>query len=431
MHKRYLKLAIPFTISTITQPLLGAVDTAVIGRMGDPSYIGGVAVGAVIFNTIYWLFGFLRVSTSGYAAQSLGKKDEKSSFFALYRPAAIAVIVSLLLLILQTPTSNLALKLIGPEPVVQTQALIYFNILIWGAPFVLLNYVNLGWLMGRKHVKKSVFLQVFSNLLNIILDIIFVVQLRLGVAGVAYATLIAQFLAFVIGLYFISTNINLFEIIKYRTELFSKKAFKKIMGVNTDLMIRTVCLLIMTNMFVAKGAALGTKILAANSILFQIQYLIAYFFDGFANASSVYMGKAVGAANNKLVKKVIDISAKASFTVALVTALTAHLFRNEIINLFTVSENIIDLSLNYYNWLLLFPFVVGIGLVFYGIFTGATYTVPIRNSTIGSLFLFLVSYFLVTPYWGNHGLWLSFIVFSLGRSLFLIIYLKKFKKGEI
>ncbi|MCC5909380.1 MAG: MATE family efflux transporter [Clostridiaceae bacterium] len=427
-YKEYLKLAIPFTISTITQPLLGAVDTAVIGRLGDPAYIGGVAVGTVIFSTLYWLFGFLRVSTSGYSAQALGTKDEKDGLFALYRPSMIAIIISLIFVMFQVPIFRTAMKLINPEMEVYRQASTYFHILIWGAPFVLLNYVNLGWLMGRKRVKASMFLQIFSNVLNIVLDIVFVMYFKMGVAGVAYATLIAQITAFVIGFYLISVNLNLLAIKNYFYQLFDKTAFKKIMGVNTDLMIRTVCLLIVTNMFVAKGASLGTEMLAANAVLFQIQYIIAYCFDGFANASSVFVGTAVGEKNTKLYNEVLTISTKTAFMLAAIMSLVIYFFRGEIISIFTVIESIINLSLAYSIWLVIYPFVIGIGLVYYGIFTGATYTAPVRNSMILSLGAFLITYFVMIPLWGNHGLWFSYIVFSLGRSVFLASYITTFKK---
>ncbi|ABR47347.1 MATE efflux family protein [Alkaliphilus metalliredigens QYMF] len=427
-YKEYLKLAIPFTISTITQPLLGAVDTAVIGRLGDPAYMGGVAVGTVIFSTLYWLFGFLRVSTSGYSAQALGTNDEKDGLFALYRPSIIAIIISFIFVALQVPIFHTAMNLINPDIEVYRQASTYFHILIWGAPFVLLNYVNLGWLMGRKKVKASMFLQIFTNVLNIVLDIVFVMYFKMGVAGVAYATLIAQITAFAIGFYLISVNLNLSAIKKYLSQLFDQRAFKKIMGVNRDLMIRTVCLLIVTNMFVAKGASLGTEMLAANAVLFQIQYIIAYFFDGFANASSVFVGTAVGEKNAKLYNEVLTVSTKTTFILAAIMSLVIYFFRGEIISIFTVIEGIINLSLAYSMWLVIYPFVIGIGLVYYGIFTGATYTAPIRNSMILSLGVFLITYFVMVPLWGNHGLWLSFIVFSLGRSVFLAPYITTFKK---
>ncbi|SDZ14817.1 MATE family efflux transporter [Tindallia californiensis] len=428
-YSEYLKLAIPFTVSTITQPLLGAVDTAVIGRLGDPAYIGGVAVGTVIFSTMYWLFGFLRVSTSGYSAQALGTKKEEDGLFALYRPSLIAMVISLLFILFQVPIFQGAMKIIRPEADVYRQAYAYFHILIWGAPFVLLNYVNLGWLMGRKKVKASMFLQIFSNGLNIVLDVVFVLYFKMGVEGVAYATLIAQITAFIIGFYLIRIHIDLVAIKKHTDRLFDKVAFRKIIGVNSDLMVRTICLLIVTNMFVAKGASLGTEMLAANAVLFQMKYIMAYFFDGFANASSVYIGTAVGENNVKLYEEVLRISTKSTFVLASAMSLLVFFLRSQMITTFTVIESVINLSMEYSVWLAAYPFVAGIGLVYYGIFTGATYTAPVRKSMILSLIPFLIPYFIVIPIWGNHGLWLSYVLFSLGRSLFLVLFTINFKKA--
>ena len=426
--REYLKLAVPFTISTITQPLLGAVDTAVIGRLPDPSYIGGVAIGTVIFSTMYWLFGFLRVSTSGFSAQALGSRDEGQSLLALLRPALIALMIGITFLFMQNPIKNIAMEILKPDAGVQVHTLTYFNILIWSAPAVLLNYVFLGWLMGRRLVKASLFLQVFTNLLNIILDLIFVLYLKMEVAGVAYATLIAQLFSFVIGLYLVGKRIDRSLIKGISKEIFAKKVFKKIMAVNSDLMIRTICLLTVTNMFVAKGAAFGTDILAANAILFQVQYIMAYFFDGFANASSVLTGSAVGEKNRKEYKAILSISNKYTFGLQAMMAAVFYIFKSQILGAFTTLDTVIALGEEYHMWIVIFPFTIGIGLVYYGIFTGASYTKPIRNSMLISLLLFLTAYFVIIPSYDNHGLWLSFILFSLGRSIVLALYMRDFEE---
>ncbi|TCK92628.1 MATE family multidrug resistance protein [Natranaerovirga hydrolytica] len=427
-YKEYLKLAIPFTISTVTQPLLGAVDTAVVGRIDDPSNIAGVAVGAVIFSTLYWLFGFLRVSTSGYSAQALGTKSEKDSLFSLLRPSIIAIIIGLFFVLFQRPIFDVGMRILSPDADVKFQASQYFFVLIWGAPFVLMNYVNLGWLMGRKKVKASMFLQIFSNVLNIVLDILFVVYFNMGVLGVAYATLISQITAFGIGCYFVHSNLSVLRLKKYFKDLFDQVAFKKIMCVNRDLMIRTVCLLIVTNMFVAKGADFGTEVLAANAVLFQIQYILAYFYDGFANASSIFIGTAVGEKNINLFHEVVKISTKLTFILGGIMATIILVFSPYIIQIFTNIESVIQISEQYAIWVSIYPLVVGIGLVYYGMFTGATYTTPVRNSMILSLLGFLIAYFTLIPSIDNHGLWLAYLVFSLGRSIFLGIYIKDFKK---
>lgn len=428
-YKDYFAIAIPFIISTITQPLLGAVDTAVIGQLSNPSYIGGVAVGAVIFNTLYWLLGFLRVSTSGFSAQSLGTNKKDDIYLAYLRPFVIGLFISFVFILLQVPILKGAMKIYNPEPVVLESATKYFKILIWGAPLVLLGYVNLGWIMGRKLIKETMFIQISSNVVNIILDFVFVFKFNMKVEGVAYATLISQLYAFIIGIIVISKKISLQESITYKNEIFNKSEIKKVMFVNLDLMIRTTCLLTMTNMFVARGNKFGANILAANAILFQIQYIISYFYDGLANASSIFIGKAIGSKNKKEFKDTIKISNISILYVAVFMSLIMFFFSKSFINIFTDIKSVLDISLQYSFWLSIFPLVIGVGLVYYGIFTGATLTGPIRNSMIYSLVAFLICYFLAIPIWGNHGLWLSFIIFSLGRSVFL--YLEKSKLDKV
>ncbi|WHH58670.1 MATE family efflux transporter [Petroclostridium sp. X23] len=424
-YKKYLAVAIPFVISTVTQPLLGAVDTAVIGRLQEASYIGGVAIGAVIFNTMYWLFGFLRVSTSGFSAQALGSQREKDSYYAYFRPVLIAIVVSSVFIILQVFIKNAAMQIYNPEPDVGVHAGTYFEILIWGAPLVLIGYVNLGWLMGRKYVKETLFLQVSTNVMNIVLDIIFVMGIKMGVAGVAYATLISQFYGFILGTVLIAKKLDLLKIVKYKRDFLEKAALKKILGVNTDLMIRTVCLLTMTNMFVAKGSELGTDFLAANAVLFQLQYIIAYLYGGLGNASSVFAGKYLGENNVKQYKEVIHISYVCAGILSVVLSMIIMLCKDSIIMTFTDLAHIVSLSGRYIMWLVVFPFVICIALVYEGVYTGSTYTVPIRNSMIFSLAVFVSIYYAIVPQFGNHGLWLAFILFSLGRSTVLFLYRKK------
>lgn len=203
-YRTYLALAIPLTISTMTTPLLGAVDTAVVGRLSDPAYIGGVAVGALIFNTLYWLFGFLRVSTSAFAAQANGANSSEQGILALSRPFLIALAVGLIFILLQVPIQRAALAIVSPDAAVSRLAVEYFTIRIWGAPFTLMNYVILGWLMGMAKIKQSLSLQIITNVLNMTLAILFVEVFSFGVKGVAASTLIAEVTAFILGLFIVS-----------------------------------------------------------------------------------------------------------------------------------------------------------------------------------------------------------------------------------
>ncbi|WP_338787848.1 MATE family efflux transporter [Metabacillus sp. FJAT-53654] len=427
-HRAYLALAIPLTISTMTTPLLGAVDTAVVGQLPDPAYIGGVAVGTLIFNTLYWVFGFLRVSTSAFAAQANGASDPAQGVLALSRPFLIAVIVGICFILLQWPIEYAALTMIAPDSDVSRFAVEYFRIRIWGAPFTLMNYVILGWLMGMAKIKESLFLQVFMNVLNMSLAILFVHVFSFAVKGVATATLIAEITAFILGLFIVFKASPFKWKIPSIQTLIDTQSMKKMVNVNKDLFIRTICLLVVINMFTAKGASFGTEFLAANAVLFQIHYIMAYFFDGFANASSILVGKAVGSNDKKSYKKILSLSRQWSVITAFIIASIYGLLQEQIIELFTNLPSVIELSTKYGVWLIIYPFAACFGLVIYGVFTGATEIAPVRNSMIYAMIIYIIIQITVTPIWHNHGLWLAFIIYTIGRSGFLVLYTPRLNK---
>ncbi|WP_427136927.1 MATE family efflux transporter [Psychrobacillus psychrodurans] len=424
-HKSYLALAVPLTLSTVTTPLLGAVDTAVVGQIDNPAYIGGVAIGTVIFNTMYWLFGFLRISTSGFAAQAHGANDELQERLSLIRPFLIALLVGSIFLLLQNPIEYAAMTLLNPASDVEALATEYYQIRIWGVPVTLINYVILGWLMGLARIKVVVMIQVTMNLINIVLDIVFVNVFSWGVSGVATATLIAEVAALIIGLYVIVRGTTVtFKLLPVK-QILDASALKKMLSVNQDLFIRTVCLLLVFNIFTYKSASFGTETLAANAVLLQIHYLMAYFFDGFSNASSILSGKALGSKDYSLYKKTVTISVHWAIVTSILLTILYWAFSQETIGLFTNIQEVVDIAVVYSNWLLLFPISTSIGIIFYGIFTGASETAPIRKSMIFSLLSFFLIFVLVVPFFNNHGLWIAFIAFSAGRSLFLSFYIPK------
>ncbi|GAB1801438.1 MATE family efflux transporter [Priestia megaterium] len=427
-HRTYLTLAIPLTISTMTTPLLGAVDTAVVGQLPAPAYIGGVAVGTLIFNTLYWVFGFLRVSTSAFAAQANGASDPDQGVLALSRPFLLAVIVGLLFILLQWPIEHAALLVISPDADVSRFAVEYFRIRIWGAPFTLMNYVILGWLMGMAKIKESLCLQILTNVLNMLLAILFVHVFSFDVQGVATATLIAEVTAFILGVFIILKASPFKWKMPSIQALMDTNSMKKMFNVNKDLFIRTICLLVVINMFTAKGASFGTEFLAANAVLFQIHYIMAYFFDGFANASSILVGKAVGSNDKELYKKILTLSRQWSVITAVTIASLYALFQEQVIGLFTNLPDVIELSLTYGVWLIIYPFVACFGLVLYGVFTGATEIAPVRNSMIYAMIVYIIIQITATPIWHNHGLWLAFIIYTMGRSGFLVMYTPQLNK---
>ncbi|OLS37867.1 MATE family efflux transporter [Bacillus sp. MRMR6] len=421
-HKTYLALALPLIFSTITTPLLGAVDTAVVGHMPDSSYIAAVAVGTIIFNTMYWLFGFLRVSTSGFAAQAHGAMDKEGETLAITRPLLMAIIIGICLIALQWPISHLFMPLLSPDAQVQSLASEYVQIRFWGAPFALLNYVLLGWLMGMSMIKVSLLLQIFMNCLNIVLDLLFVFGFSWGVSGVAAATLLSEILAFFVGMVLVWRKLPLHTGQLSFSKIIDTSSLKRMMNVNKDLFIRTLCLLTVFNLFTAKGASFGTETLAANAILIQIHYIMAYFFDGFANASSILTGRAIGAKDRGLYQQTLRLSCQWALYSSFVIASIYFLFNDHILRLFTKMPEIIEIAHQYEIWIIVFPFAICFGIVLYGVFTGATEAAPIRNSMLLSLSVYLAGHYLIVPTAGNHGLWLSFILFSAGRSIFLALF---------
>lgn len=427
-NTEYLKLALGFTLSTLTTPLLNSVDTAVVGNLSNPVFIGGVTLGGTIFNTIYWLFGFLRVSTSGYSAKAFGENNEKEEITVLIRPVLISLILGFLFVIFQKPILWGFIHFFDAGKEITKYIEIYFNILIWGAPFVFLNYTFLGWIMGRKEIKKCLILQLMTNIVNIFLDLYFVEILGMDVAGVAVATLISQIMTTLLSIFIILRTFSLKKILHNINlkEIFDRSEIKKVGAVNSDLVLRTVCLLVATNLFLEKAAHNGKIILAANSILFQVQYLMSYIFDGFANASSVFSGIAAGEKNFRKLKWVMRKSIQFCVIISIFLS-TAFVFGGKKLLLFyTKNAEVINTANQYKIWIIIFPLVVSFGLVIYGNFTGTTETAYIRNSMIQALIVFLIFYFAGTAINQNHGLWLSFIVFSLARSVFLIRYIGKF-----
>lgn len=418
-HADYLRIAIPFIVSTVTQPLLGAVDTAVIGHLGKAELIGGVAIGTVIMNTLYWLFGFFRTNTTGQSAIAMGKGGEVEKAGSLIRPFILATVVGLCFILTQQLIWSGALRIIEPEPEVAVHAHTYFRVLIWGAPFVLLNYALIGWLMGQTMIKATLFTQIFGNLLNIALDLVFVLAFDLDIGGVALATLISQVTTFVIGLYLVNRTAGFSLRSHLRPARMTRDELKSLLASNTDLLLRTVCLLVMFNGMARIGSSLGTNTLATNAVMLQITFLASYMFDGIANASSVFAGRAVGAGSAELLRQVIRRNYQ--WTAILIVLSTAILAAggHRLALLFTQIPEVISGFEQLEHWLMVFPLAAGFGLTVYGLFTGTSTTRPVRNSTFMALLLFFTALGLTYNHWGNQGLWLAFTLFYVGRFVFL------------
>lgn len=427
-NREYLGLTVPFMLSTMTQPLMGAVNTAVMGQLPDPKYIAAVSLGAILFNNLYWLFGFLRVSTTGYAAQAFGAADRELGTLAFFKPLVLALLISLACIVFQKPILESYLAMIGAAPEVNALCREYYYILIWGAPLVLGNYVALGWLMGQTRVRASVFMQVSMNVLNMALSIWFVFGLHMDIVGVAFATLLSQLYGGVISVVlmyyygeFDYKNLPWGELLDWRT-------FIGMLKVNVNLMIRTACLLTVNNIIAAVGASFGTVVLAANAVLLQLKDIMSYLIDGMANGAAIFSGRAVGAKSGAGLDAAIRMTFKWLVVLA-VMLMGGYAAGNEFfIRLFTNLDEVVAMALTYNVFVLFYPVCAGIGMVLYGVFCGATRTAPVRNMMLLALAVFYLLQWQLVPKIGNSGLWLALLGFMAAQSVILLYYLKSLRK---
>ncbi len=427
-NREYLGLTVPFMLSTMTQPLMGAVNTAVMGQLPDPKYIAAVSLGAILFNNLYWLFGFLRVSTTGYAAQAFGAADRELGTLAFFKPLVLALLISLACIVFQKPILESYLAMIGAAPEVNALCREYYYILIWGAPLVLGNYVALGWLMGQTRVRASVFMQVSMNVLNMALSIWFVFGLHMDIVGVAFATLLSQLYGGVISVVlmyyygeFDYKNLPWGELLDWRT-------FIGMLKVNVNLMIRTACLLTVNNIIAAVGASFGTVVLAANAVLLQLKDIMSYLIDGMANGAAIFSGRAVGAKSGAGLDAAIRMTFKWLVVLAVIL-MGVYAAGNEFfIRLFTNIDEVVAMAMTYNAFVLFYPVCAGIGMVLYGVFCGATRTAPVRNMMLLALAVFYLLQWQLVPKIGNSGLWLALLGFMAAQSVILLYYLKSLRK---
>ena len=427
-NREYLGVVLPFMFSTVTQPLMGAVNTAVMGQLPDPAYIAGVSLGAILFNTIYWIFGFLRVGTSGYSAQALGTGVWEDRVMSFCRPLVLALALGTLIIILQKPILALFLRLVAPAPLVADITADYFFILVWGAPFSLLSYVSLGWLMGQARIKATLIMQVSSNVLNMFLCVLFVIVLDWETAGAAWSALIAQGYGCLVG-FILMNRYGGFRWWEVPPRiLFKWRAFLDLIKTSGNLVFRTTCLVTVNNLFAASGASFGTEVLAANALLLQIQYILSYLIDGMGNTASLFVGRAIGRQDRELFESARVMTFKWLLALAICLSAGYGLSSERLIAIFTDNLSVLSLTGQYKTYVMIYPFCAGVGLVLYGMYTGATFTAPVRNMVIVALSVFVVCRQILTPVWGNDGLWIAYLAFYGTQSLFLGLFFYQLRR---
>ncbi|MCH2548466.1 MAG: MATE family efflux transporter [Alphaproteobacteria bacterium] len=427
-YRKIWTLSWPTILSNLTVPLLGAVDTAVMGHLPDASYIGGVAIGSMIFSFVYWGFGFLRMGTVGFVAQAKGSKNLNEIRAVLVRVLLIGISISLVLLFLQDVIKYFSFMLIVGEVKVESFAEKYFDIRIWGAPATLANYGLLGWLLGMQYVRTALVIQLFINSLNIFLDLFFVFNLNWGVEGVALATALAQYSGFILGLILILLKINEIGGKWERSLIFDKTALSLTIKVNRDIFLRTLALILSWSLVTWTSAGLGTTVLAVNAILMNFQSFLAHGLDGFASATSALVGESLGARDKRGLRRNVISATIMAVIVAGIYTIVYLIAGNTLIALFTNINELRDYSSNYLVWIFLSPLISVWSYQLDGVFIGATLSKEMRNAMLLSAIIY-GSCISILPYeFGNHGIWLSVMIFMVVRAITLICYYPRVEK---
>jgi MATE family multidrug resistance protein len=420
-RRQVWQIAWPIVLSNASVPLLGLADTFVIGNLGEAALIGAIAVGAMIFSFVYWGFGFLRMGTTGLVAQAAGARNEEEVRATLARAMMIAGTLGLTLILLQWPLSLAAFGMLEGSPAVEAGALTYFKIRIWGAPATLASYAILGFFIGLQDSRTALILQLFLNGLNILLDVLFVMGFGWGVAGVAGGTLIAEVSAALLGLALVARRLHLrnptggLKRIP-KALLLHRETLIKTLSVNSDIMIRTLCLIFAFAWFTNQGAKSGDVILAANAILMQFVTFAAFFLDGFAFSAESLVGKNFGARDAGELKKAVKYSTQLAVATALAVSLTFILFGQMAIMFLTNVEEVRAAAMLFLPWAVIAPLASIWCFQLDGIFIGATRTADMRNAMVLSLGVYLAAWYILQSTYGNHGLWAALTLFYFVRA---------------
>ncbi|MFC0199045.1 MATE family efflux transporter [Paracoccus rhizosphaerae] len=417
-HGRVLNIAIPIVLSNLTVPLLGLVDTGVVGQLGAPEPIGAVGIGAIILTSVYWVFGFLRMGTSGLVAQAHGAGDQAEVGAHLLRALAIAGAAGLAFVALQVPIFWAAFRLSPASDAVEALARDYLAIRIWGAPATIGLYAITGWLIAVERTRAVLALQLLQNGLNVALDLWFVLGLGLGVAGVAWATLIAELSGLALGLWLARHVLSrAVRAARDTASLFAADKLNRLARVNGDIMIRSVLLQGCMTSFLFLGAGHGDVPLAANQVLLQFLAVTAYALDGFAFAAESLVGQAVGGHHPDRVRRASKMTSAWGLGGSVVLGLIFLGAGGPIIDLLTTAAEVRAEARFYLPWLGLAPLIGVSGWMLDGIFIGATLTREMRVAMIQSVAIFIVAVLVLPPIWGNHGLWAALMALNLARAV--------------
>ncbi|WOD40934.1 MATE family efflux transporter [Nodosilinea sp. E11] len=417
----FLKLAAANIISNLMVPLAALVDTAFLGHLDDIRHLGGVALATVIFNVVYWSFGFLRMGTTGTTAQARGRGDRDELWLILLRNGAIALTFGLLILLLQIPIRELGFGLLSGEPAVRAAGIEFYNARIWDAPAVLLNLVLMGWFLGREKGRRVIALSMVGNGSNVVFNYIFINQMGLASAGAGWGTALSQYLTLAVGLGLLAREGGFQNLWAVLPQGWNLQAIRGLFLLNRDILVRTFALVLSFALFTNFSSALGTQTLAANTLLLQVVTLSAYFIDGIAFATESFAGRYYGSGDKTHLRRLLTLGGGSSMALGLSFALAFVLFPAPLFGLLTIHQEVIAVVQTYVGWLV--P-VLGLGAIAYmldGYFLGITAGKVLRNATVLAAGVGFLPLALLAQSLGSaHLLWLALVGLMVARALTLL-----------
>ena len=417
INKQILRIAIPSIISNITVPLLGLIDVTIVGHLGAPAYIGAIAVGGMLFNIIYWIFGFLRMGTSGMTSQAYGRGDHREVTRLLFRSIGMGGMIACCLLLLQYPICKIAFTLIHTTDEIRELATLYFRICIWGAPAMLGLYGFAGWFIGMQNSRFPMYIAITQNIVNIVASLCCVYVFGMKVAGVATGTVIAQYAGFLMAVLLYLRYYSRQRTTVTWKEVWQQEAMSRFFQVNRDIFLRTLCLVCVTMYFTSAGAAQGEIILAVNTLLMQLFTLFSYIMDGFAYAGEALTGRYVGARDTNALQRTIRQLFVWGSTLSLAFTLLYLTGGKAFLHLLTNEAAVIAEANHYFYWVLAIPIASFAAFLWDGIFIGATATRQMLIAMFIASALFFIVYFTFRTSLGNHALWMSFLIYLSTRGV--------------
>lgn len=410
--RNILRIAVPSIISNVTVPLLGLIDVAIVGHLGNAAYIGAIAVGGMIFNVIYWVFGFLRMGTSGMTSQALGAERMSDAMSMLIRSLTVGFAVACMLMLLQWPILRAAMLLMSPTDEVSALASTYFKICIWGAPAMLGMFALNGWFIGMQNSRMPMITAILQNVINICASVLLVIVFGMKVEGVAAGTLIAQWAGFLIALGLLACRYRRFILKNMRCQgLWDSSAMSRFFSVNRDIFLRTMCLVAVMLFFTSAGARQGDVILAVNTLLMQMYMLFSYIMDGFAYAGEALCGKAFGAGNGKTLRQTVRRLFVWGFRMTVLFTLFYGFAGDAFLSLLTDEAAVITAATDYFPWAVAMPVMGVAAFIWDGVFIGCTLSRRMLISMFVAAAAFFIVYYTLRPTLANHALWFAFVSF--------------------